>query len=459
MAVALTQNIAADARRQFSMADVIAGVSVALVLLPQSLAYAEIAGVPPAVGLAAAALPPLLAAFFASSPYLQTGPVALTSLLTFGALQGMAPTGSADYVKLAALLALVVGVTRLVLGLLRGGIVAYAMTEATVLGFTTGAAILIVASQLPTMFGLERGDRSVLGGAVWTLTHPDAWSAVPEILAVITIVVMIVSRRIHPLFPGVLVMVIAATAWSAATDYTGPTIGDLPGGFATLSLDLPWNDLGALVIPGIVIALVGYAEPASISRTFAALDRQEHLARTSRPSPEERSVDEPAEETVGRWDSNRELVSQGVANLASGLAGGFPVGGSFSRTALNRLAGARTVVAGGITGAVILALQPLSPLLESLPRAVLGAVVFVAVYKLIKIVEMVRLIGTSRPHAVVAWVTFVATLASAPKVERGVVVGIIVAGGVFAWEQWSSGVRSPAQMVANARASLEPQPS
>ncbi len=458
--MALTQNIAGDPRLQFRMADVIAGVSVALVLLPQSLAYAEIAGVPPAVGLAAAALPPLLAAFFASSPYLQTGPVALTSLLTFGALQGLAPTGSADYVKLAALLALVVGATRLVLGFLRGGVVAYAMTEATVLGFTTGAAILIVASQLPTMFGLERGDRSVLGGAAWALTHPDAWSAVPEILATVTIAVMIISRKIHPLFPGVLVMVVAATIWSSTTNYDGPTIGDLPGGFVTLSLDLPWTNLSALIIPGIVIALVGYAEPASISRTFATLDQQEHAAATTATAataatPAATPSTTPAgtgPDAPGRWDSNRELISQGVANIASGLAGGFPVGGSFSRTALNRLAGAKTVVAGGVTGAVILALQPLSPLLEPLPKAVLGAVVFVAVYKLIKIGEMVRLVRESPQHALVAWATFVATLATAPKVERGVVIGIVIAGCVFAAEQWSEGVRRPSQMAANALA-------
>ena len=122
-----------------SAGDIVAGISVALVLIPQSLAYAEIAGVPPHVGLFAAALPPLLAAPFTSSPYLQTGPVALTSLLTFGALSGLAVAESPNYVELAALLALIVGVTRVALGLLRMGTVAYLMSQPVLQGFTTGA--------------------------------------------------------------------------------------------------------------------------------------------------------------------------------------------------------------------------------------------------------------------------------------------------------------------------------
>ncbi len=417
--------------RAWNSRDLLAGFTVALVLLPQSLAYAEIAGVPPAVGLAAAALPPLLAAFFASSPYLQTGPVALTSLLTFGALQGLAPTGSAEYVALAALLAIVVGVTRVVLGLVRGGIVAYSMTEPVVLGFTTGAAILIIGSQLPTMFGLERGDRGVLSGDWFTLTHPDLWSMEAIVLSILTVGFILGARRVHRLFPAVLVVVIVTIVWSSTTDYSGATIGELPGGFVSLSFDLPWESLGALIVPGVIIALVGYAEPASIARTFATDDRIP-------------------------WDSNRELVSQGVANLASGLAGGFPVGGSFSRSALNRLAGAQSVVAGGVTGAIILAFQPLTPMLEPLPKAVLGAIVLVAVLKLIKVGEMVALVRAAPRQAVVAWLTLGATLATAPKVERGVVIGVMAAAAVFVCTQMcEDGVRSPKTIIRNALASSE----
>ena len=121
-------------------ADLLAGLSVAMVLIPQSMAYAELAGLPSHIGLFASALPPILAALFASSPYLQTGPVALTSLLTFGALASLADPGSADYVALAALLALMVGVTRLLLGVFRLGVVTYLMRDPVVAGFTSAAA-------------------------------------------------------------------------------------------------------------------------------------------------------------------------------------------------------------------------------------------------------------------------------------------------------------------------------
>lgn len=418
--------------------DVFAGITVALVLLPQSLAYAEIAGVPPSVGLAAAALPPLLAAFFASSPYLQTGPVALTSLLTFGALETMAATGTAEYVALAALLALVVGVVRMLLGLMRAGVVAYMMTDSTVLGFTSAAAILIIGSQVPTMFGVERGDRGVLPAAWQTITDPSVWSSTSLFLAAGTVILVVLSPKIHALFPGVLLAVIAGVIWSRVVSYDGLTIGDLPGGFVTLSLDLPWDRTSSLIIPGIIIALVGYAEPASIARTFSA-------------------------EEGTPWNSTKELFSQGVANMASGLAGGFPVGGSFSRSALNHLAGARTVFAGGLTGLVILLLQPLSPLLEPLPKSVLGAIVFAAVFKLIKVKAMVDLTRSDRLHASVAWGTFFATLLVSPRVERGILIGIGFAGCAFVYRHVRrGGVRSPTAIAKQAaihlRAENVPEP-
>ena len=141
---------------QPSTGDIVAGVSVALVALPQSLAYAELAGMPPQYGLFASALPSLLAALFVSSRYLQTGPVALTALLTFGALEGLAQPASAQYIEMAALLALLVGILRVVLGFIRLGSVAYLLSEPVLAGFTTGAAILIVSSQIPRSLGVDR---------------------------------------------------------------------------------------------------------------------------------------------------------------------------------------------------------------------------------------------------------------------------------------------------------------
>ncbi len=379
--------------------DLIAGISVALVLLPQSLAYAEIAGVPPHVGLFAAALPPLLAAPFVSSPYLQTGPVALTSLLTFGALSGLESTGTASYIELAALLALIVGVTRAILGLLRGGIVAYVMSQPVLTGFTASAAILIVASQVPSMFDANPDTEGVVERALWVLSRPNEWNATAIVLSISTVLVVLGARRVHQLFPGVLIAVVAAVIWSEGSNYDGTVVGDLPGGFITLSLDLPYSQTPSLLIAGIVIALVGFAEPASIARTFATADRIP-------------------------WSANRELLSQGVANITSGISGGFPVGGSFSRSSLNRFAGAQTQWSGAITGAFVMAAIPLSAMLESLPTAVLGAIVLTAVYRLIDVPAMLQIVRGSRLQGLVVFGTFAATLISAPNVERGVIAGV-----------------------------------
>ena len=155
-----------------STGDLVAGISVALVALPQSLAYAEIAGMPPQYGLFASALPPILAALFVSSRYLQTGPVALTALLAFGALEPLSTPGSPEYIALAALLALLVGVFRILLGLLRLGGVAYLLSEPVLTGFTTAAAILILSSQLPKVFDVSTDGDGVLADALEALTSP-----------------------------------------------------------------------------------------------------------------------------------------------------------------------------------------------------------------------------------------------------------------------------------------------
>ena len=406
----------AEARR-FSVRDVIAGLSVALLLIPQSMAYAELAGLPPHVGLYAGALPPLAAALVASSPYLQTGPVALTSLLTLGALMPLAEAQSAEYVALAILLALVVGVTRLLVGVFRAGGVAYLMSQPVLLGFTSAAAILILSSQLPGALGVSGGPHAgVLGPALWAATHPGSWEIASVALAAGTVALTLGARKIHPLVPGVLLATVGGLVWSMVTGYAGPVVGDVPRGFPTPTLALPWSALPALLVPGIVIALVGFAEAASISRTFAAQDR------------------EP-------WDPNREFVGQGLANLAAGLSGAFPVGGSFSRSSINRMAGATTRWSGAVTGVVVLAFLPFAFVLAPLPRAVLSAIVISAVASLVKIRPLLRLMKLSPLQAMVGIGTFVFSLLLAPRVDQAVLLGVIMALGVHAWREMRPNLR------------------
>ena len=384
-------------------ADLLAGLSVAMVLVPQSMAYAELAGLPPHLGLFASALPPILAALFASSPYLQTGPVALTSLLTFGVLAaGSAEVGTPDYVAMAALLAMLVGITRLLLGVLRLGVVTYLMRDPVVTGFTSAAAILILASQIPKALGVSAPDGGVLWQASWSLGHVDHWEIASVGVAATTALLVLAGRRVvHRLFPGALLAVAGGVVVSRITDYGGPVVGEVSTGLPDLSLDLPWGSTGSLLVGGVLIALVGFAEPASIARVFADEDRQ-------------------------RWSADREFVSQGVANIAASVSGAFPVGGSFSRSSLNRLAGAQTRWSGLVTGAAVLTFLPFTDVLAPLPRATLGGVVIAAVVGLVRPVALVSMVRRSPTDALVAWTTFVATLTMAPRVERGVLVGILL---------------------------------
>jgi SulP family sulfate permease len=385
--------------------DLIAGLSVAVLLIPQALAYAEIAGMPAVYGLYAAALPPIVAALLASSRHLQTGPVAMTALLTFGALSVIAEPGSDEYIELAILLALVVGVIRLVLGLLRAGIVAYLMSQPVLVGFTSAVAILITASQIPTVLGVSTDSSGLLERAWDAVIAPGDWEIATIGFAVFAAVVIIGGRRLGPRFPGVVVAVVVALIASQLFDFAGATVAVVPEGLPPFTWSFPWGELPSLIVPGIVIALLGFAEPAAIARTFAAQER------------------EP-------WDPNREFLSQGVANIASALSSGFPVGGSFSRSGIARLAGGETRWTGAVAGLTVFAFLPIAGVLEPLPRAVLGTTVIVAVVRLIRITSMVRLIKVTWGQSLVAWVTFIATLVLSPRIDIAVIIGVGVATAV-----------------------------
>ena len=411
----MSAQVRADPGHRFSWRDVLAGLSVTLVLIPQSVAYAELAGLPSYHGLYAAALPPIAAAFFASSPYLQTGPVALTALLTLGALLPLAQTGSAEFVELAALLALVVGVVRMLVGALKAGWLSYLMSRPMLNGFTSAAAILIVSSQLPSALGSAAPEGSVLGRAAWAVGHPASWEAASIGLAGVTVLLVLGGRAIHALIPGVLIAAAGGLVLSSLSEYTGSTVGDIPAGLPMLTLDLPWSRLPVLLLPGAVIALVGFAEAASIARAFASEDRQ-------------------------RWDANREFLSQGAANLAAGLTSGFPVGGSFSRSSVNRLAGAQSRWSGLVTGAGVLLFLPFAGVLAPLPTAVLAGIVIAAVSTLFRPRELLRLWALSRPQAVVGLGTFASTLLLAPHIEQAVLIGVVMAGAVHMWRELRPGV-------------------
>lgn len=397
--------------------DFVSGVGVALVLIPQAMAYAELAGLPSQVGLFAAAVAPIAATFFASSPYLQTGPSALTALLTLGALVPLAALGSTEYVRLAALLAVVVGIARVLIGVLKTGWISYMMSRPMMDGFTSGAAILIIGSQLPGLVGVQAPDGGVLGRAAWTLANPGSWETAALLMGLVTVGVIIGSRRIHPLVPGVLIATIMGWTFSVLTDYSGSTVGEVRAALPVLDFRLPLSQLSLLILPGFVIALVGFAEAASISRFYAARERM-------------------------LWSPDREFISQGVANLASGLFGGLPVGASFSRSSLNYLSGARTRWSGAATGVTVLIFLPFAQVLSPLPRAILSAIVISAVIPLIRLSLLISLWRMSRAQASVGWLTFGCTLWLSPHVEQAVVIGVFAAVAIHMWRELRPGIES-----------------
>lgn len=390
--------------------DLVAGISVALVLIPQSLAYAELAGMPPVFGLYAAILPPIVAAFFASSPYLQTGPVALTSMLTLAALGGLAVPGGADYVALAALLALTVGVLRIAIGAGGAGFVAFLMSQPVMIGFSSAAALLILASQLPPLLGLAARPGQEVSRAFAVVAQPAEWSLAALACGVGTVGAISGGRRLHVLFPGVLVAVAIGVLIGRYGDYTAPMVGLIPRELPAIGFDFAWSQARDLLVPGLVIALVGFAEPAAIARTLATPDR----------SP---------------WSANRELVGQGMANLAAAVSHAFPVGGSFSRTMINRTAGGRTRWSGAVTGLTVLAFMPWAPVLATLPKAVLAGVIIAAVLKLVQVRALWRIGQVSRAQALVGWSTFGLTLWLAPRVDIAVGIGIVLGIAVHLWRE------------------------
>ncbi len=396
---------------RLSKGDVIAGLSVALILIPQSMAYAELAGLPPHHGLYAATIPLIAAAFLASSPYLQTGPVALTGLLTFGALAPLAPIGTAEYAALAALLALVVGIARLLVGLLRAGWLVYLMSHSMTTGFLSAAAILILSSQLPGAVGAEVDPGlGVLGRAAAALSDPSGWHGTAVALSLFTIATVTIAGRIHPLVPGVLIAAVVGVAVSIVTGYDGVTVGDIPAGLPPVSADLPWEMLPSIVLPGIIISVIGFAEGVSISRVFASEARQ-------------------------HWDADREFLSKGMANVAAAFTGGLPVGGSLSRTSVNRLAGAESRWSGMVTGLAVLAFLPFSGILSPLPRAVLSGIVIAAIWKVIQPTKVLALWSVSRAQALVGWGTFALTLALSPKIDQAIMIGIALSAAVHLWQE------------------------
>jgi SulP family sulfate permease len=394
-------------------ADVMAGITVALVLVPQSMAYAQLAGLPAYFGLYASFLPPMVAAIFGSSRQLATGPVAVVSLLTAASLEPLAVTGSEGFLAYAILLAIMIGLFQLFLGLSRLGVLVDFLSHPVVVGFTNAGAIIIGTSQLSKLFGVSVEKQPHHYETVYNIILEAAQNThlLTVMFSVISIGALWGIKKYYPKLPGVLIAVVVCTLLSWAIGFEqrgGAIVGAIPAGLPGVTIPaFDWDVIQQLISSAIIISLIGFMEAISIAKAMAARTRQ-------------------------RIDANQELVGQGLSNIVSGLFGGYAVSGSFSRSAVNIESGAVTGLSSIVTGMVVgLTLLFLTPLLYNLPQATLASVIIMAVINLVKIEPIKHAWKVEKHDGIVAIVTFVLTLAMAPHLEKGIIIGVVLAMVLF----------------------------
>ena len=426
-------------------ADIIAGVTVGFVIVPQSMAYAQLAGLGPQYGLYASFLPVLIGAIMGSSRQLSTGPVAVVSLLTAAAL-GEIVTDPSSYAVYAALLALIVGLFQFSLGILRLGFVINFLSHPVVTGFTNAAAIIIGASQLPKVFGIrvinsndtewvswcqplsfiERME-NVDSSGLHTICNADqSYETIARLLeaalfythlptlamALMGVLGIVVLQRFFPRMPAILTIAVISTATSFLIDYEamgGAIVNsiDIDGLFSFKIPSFDFNAMGTLFIYAITISLIGFMEAISVAKSMAATTKQ-------------------------RLDVNQELIGQGLSNIASSFFQGYAVSGSFSRSAVNLTAGAVTGFSSVVTAIIVgLTILWLTPLLYHLPQATLAAIILMSVVNLVHFSPLRHAWKVEKHDGWVGLLTFIMTLIFAPHLENGIAFGIIMSLGLF----------------------------
>jgi len=380
-----------------------AGITVGLVLIPQALAYATLAGMPPHTGLYAALLPSVVGVLWGSSALLAVGPVALTSLLVYGALSPMAQPGSPQWVALAIWLALYAGIMQFLLGAFRGGRIASLVSTPVMVGFINAAAVIIIFSQLPALLGMELSpDGSA--GLMERLRNAAAIPIVPA-FGCTAIVLLLALRRFVPRLPGILIVTIGSIVVSTVVGYSsagGNVVGDVPSGLPPLALPpaISLDSHRHLLPAALIIALISFTEAMSSCRVLAR-------------------------KTNEQWDENQELVGQGLAKVTAAFSGTFAVSGSFSRSALNLYSGAVSAWSTLFAAATVLAfLLFLTEYLFNLPKSVLAAIIIVPVLTLLDLNAFRQLFAAKASDGVIAAVTFLVTLLALPHLYWGVVAGV-----------------------------------
>ena len=392
--------------RNYILRDVIAGTTIAMIIIPQSMAYAALADVSPIYGLYAALVPVGIAAFFGSSRYLATGPVAMVCLLTSVAVTSLSAGDNSLYIFYAIILAVTVGMFQVVLALFRAGKIFDTIPEHVLLGFTSAAALIISTSQLSKVFGMPKVSLGqLISPELLLASTPINFEALS--LSILILFLMYLIKYKFTKFMtlsnlAVFFAVLLSILYSLTQSYSGPIVGYIPPGlpdFKIPDFNIFNGSIPMLIIHTLIIAFVGFMEAIAIAKQLYS----------KKPPKDSNGVELYKNPTP--VDSNQELLGQGIANISSGISGSIPVSGSFSRSAVNEASGAYSGLSSIVTMVVVgITLLFATPLLFSLPQATLGIIVIFAVIPLIRIKEMGKLYSESKRLGTITWITFASTL-------------------------------------------------
>ncbi len=392
-------------------ADLLAGVTVGLVLVPQALAFALLAGLPPAMGLYSAIVAAIVGALWGSSRHLHSGPTNTASILTLSVLAPLFTLGSPAYIAAAGLIAVMAGLIRLLMGLARLGVLVNFVSDSVAVGFTAGAGILIISNQLGPLLRLSIAPTEGLVGTLLSAARQIDAIHLPSLALGLGTAALITlwphfTRRV----PAVLVGVAAGSvaAWGFAMEAQGvQVLGTLPVGLPPIA-HLPIFDLqliGHLANGALSLAIIGLVEAVAIARAVAGYSRQ-------------------------RLDSNQEFVGQGMANLAAGLLSGYPCSSSFNRSALSYQSGAKTALGNLASGGfVLIATFTLAPLIAAIPRTVLAGALAVTAWSMVDLKVMRRIWRGARGDALIMAVTLFATLLL--PLQFAILIGVLMSLGYY----------------------------
>ncbi len=400
--------------------DTVAAIVVTIMLIPQSLAYALLAGLPPQIGLYASIIPLLIYSIFGTSNTLAVGPVAVIALMTFAAASKFAQPGSSEFVSIAILLAVISGLILLLMGILRLGFITNFLSHPVISGFITASGLIIAASQLKHIFGIN-GDGSNLIAILSSISkNISEISIVTLFIGILSLFILywskkrfksfLINSNVNDFFSdlisrtGPVIAVILSTffVWVFGLGENAVSIvGHIPKGLPEIKFpEITFNAFIKLFIPALLISIVGYVETVSIAQTLAAKRRE-------------------------KIEHNQELIALGFSNFGSGLSGGFPVTGGFARSVVNFDAGAKTPAAGAFTAiGIAVSTLFLTSLLFYLPKATLAATIIIAVLSLVDFKSVIKVFSYSKTDGLAMVSTIVVTLCFG--VEIGIVSGVVL---------------------------------